>query len=389
MSGGEAAGVVGGWSGASGLEAVEELGIEVDAVAAADGEATGVGIPSEAEAGSGEVVAAFDDGLFVAEAAEHSGAGLADGGSEAGIEDRLELVDFGEAALELPAETEVEGEGPGDLKIVLEEEAVVVHAETAIGVAEDLGEGGGGAGEEGIERGEVVDAAAGGVVDGVVLNAAEVDASFEDVAATDMRDDVGDLIDVEDSALGPELDGAEAGESGDDEAGGDGFVGGIKEGAGSAVREAEFARGGGVDDPGIGEHSVFALRMEGSIELGKRAGGAIEAGSGVLEVAGGEVVGSEILVAAEEELIAIGRRRKRGGDGADAGVGGGGGGKGQEGKEGANAGVGGARAGGFSGDGEEGDGAGTTGAAGFPAAEEEGFVLANGATGGKAEEVLA
>lgn len=52
LGGGEAAGVVGGRGGAAGLEAVEELGIEVNAVAAADGETTGAGVPGEAEAGA-------------------------------------------------------------------------------------------------------------------------------------------------------------------------------------------------------------------------------------------------------------------------------------------------------------------------------------------------
>ena len=163
------------------------------------------------------------------------------------------------------------------------------------------------------------------------MNAAEVYASLENVTTADVRDDVGDLIDVEDTSLGPELDGTEAGEPGDDEPGGDWFVGGIKEGVGAAVGEAEFVGGGGVDDPGIGKHGVFALGVERRVELGERACGAIEAGAGVLEVAGGEVVGTEVLVATEEELVTIGGGRERGGDGADAGVGGGGGGKGQEG----------------------------------------------------------
>jgi len=153
---------------------------------------------------------------------------LTDGARDSGVEDGLELVDFGEATLEFPAEAEVEGESAGDLKIVLEEEAVVVHAKATIGVAEDLGEGGGGTGEEGIERGEVVNAAAGGVVEGVVLNPAQVDAGFEDVTTADLGDDIGDLINVEDAALGPELHGAEAGESGDDEPGVTGSEAGLK-----------------------------------------------------------------------------------------------------------------------------------------------------------------
>lgn len=52
LGGGKAASVVGGRGGAAGLEAVEELGIVVNSVAAADGEATGAGVPGEAEAGA-------------------------------------------------------------------------------------------------------------------------------------------------------------------------------------------------------------------------------------------------------------------------------------------------------------------------------------------------
>src|SRR5207247_2501162 len=146
--------------------------------------------------------------------AERTGAGRADRALGLHVEDRGQLVCFALRTLVFPAKSKIDGEVATQLPVVLDEQSMKSAAKTAVLLAKHLRPGARLSGEECRQRWENNQPLGVRRQQRVILNLAEISAELNVVRAVHIGKDIVELIDVEESVVGEEIQRAKVHQTG-------------------------------------------------------------------------------------------------------------------------------------------------------------------------------